>query len=363
MISSISIKNFQSHEDNSLEFLPGVNVIVGSSDSGKTAILRALNWVIYNRPSGLSYISYWNRDKKKQPVDFTSVSINIGDWLIHRIRSSEFNGYEIDNDESNDAGAPFQSLEAIGTDVPEEISKTFNLTEVNIQRQMDAPFLLSESSSEVARFFNRTIRLDLIDRVLSNAETMRRRIAKDIIETNTLIDDLEEEMSRYSWIEDACLEIQKAEKRKDRIENNSNKISELEDLVNAGEEYKEKINKLSYVEKASGEINKIIAKKKDYDDLKSKINGLESFLSDYSKTLSVITKTDKIIGTEKKVDDAISLWDLISEKDDTILDLEELNQNYNNYTKKILSLDREIESLKSQLPTICPYCGNQIRSN
>jgi len=36
----------------------------------------------------------------------------------------------------------------------------FNFDSVNIQKQMDAPFLLSESAGEVARFFNSTIWLE-----------------------------------------------------------------------------------------------------------------------------------------------------------------------------------------------------------
>jgi len=52
MIKYLQIQNFQSHKDSLLEFDPGVNVIVGSSDSGKTAVIRALRWLVWNRPSG-----------------------------------------------------------------------------------------------------------------------------------------------------------------------------------------------------------------------------------------------------------------------------------------------------------------------
>ena len=37
MISSVHIKNFQKHKDLSLEFTPGINVITGKSDAGKSA--------------------------------------------------------------------------------------------------------------------------------------------------------------------------------------------------------------------------------------------------------------------------------------------------------------------------------------
>ena len=59
MIQKLNIQNFQSHKDTKLEFHPGVNVIIGQSDSGKTAIIRALRWLIWNRPGGDDFRSDW----------------------------------------------------------------------------------------------------------------------------------------------------------------------------------------------------------------------------------------------------------------------------------------------------------------
>ena len=42
MIKKISIKNIQSYRETELELSKGINAIVGSSNNGKTAILRAL---------------------------------------------------------------------------------------------------------------------------------------------------------------------------------------------------------------------------------------------------------------------------------------------------------------------------------
>ena len=59
MIKEIDIVNFQSHKSTHLDLVPGVNVIVGASDSGKSAIIRALRWLIWNRPVGDAFISHW----------------------------------------------------------------------------------------------------------------------------------------------------------------------------------------------------------------------------------------------------------------------------------------------------------------
>ena len=59
MIQSLQINNFQSHKYSVMELHKGVNVIIGPSDSGKTTILRALRWLVWNRPSGDAFRSDW----------------------------------------------------------------------------------------------------------------------------------------------------------------------------------------------------------------------------------------------------------------------------------------------------------------
>ena len=70
MISKIKIKNFRSHKNTEIELSSGVNIICGDNDLGKSTILRALNWVNNNKPSGDSYITH---GKNK-----STVSIRVG---------------------------------------------------------------------------------------------------------------------------------------------------------------------------------------------------------------------------------------------------------------------------------------------
>ena len=89
MIHSIKIQNIQSHKDTQLEFNPGINAIVGSSNNGKSAILRALYWVVYNRPLGTdNLLSHWAFDKKgNQLASLSSVSSQgkYSDFLFYKI--------------------------------------------------------------------------------------------------------------------------------------------------------------------------------------------------------------------------------------------------------------------------------------
>ena len=69
MIRKLNIQNIQSHKNTELEFSPGINAIVGSSNNGKSAILRALYWVRYNRPLGIdNLLSHWACDIKGNQI-------------------------------------------------------------------------------------------------------------------------------------------------------------------------------------------------------------------------------------------------------------------------------------------------------
>ena len=48
-IKKISIQNWESHEDTTLDNLsPGLNAIIGLSNSGKSSIVRAMKLISYN---------------------------------------------------------------------------------------------------------------------------------------------------------------------------------------------------------------------------------------------------------------------------------------------------------------------------
>jgi len=62
MLKTLRGENFQSWRELLMTLSPGVNVIVGESDAGKSAIMRMLRLLITNRPSGDAYRSWWGGD-------------------------------------------------------------------------------------------------------------------------------------------------------------------------------------------------------------------------------------------------------------------------------------------------------------
>ena len=63
MINTLQIEGFQSHDSTEIELSKGVNVIIGSSDSGKSSIIRACKWAFQNRPQSDSFRNNYLRIK------------------------------------------------------------------------------------------------------------------------------------------------------------------------------------------------------------------------------------------------------------------------------------------------------------
>ena len=131
MLKKVLIENFQSHKKSEFDFVPGVNVIIGASDTGKSAIFNAINWVATNRPLGESFRSEWGGD--------TKVTIHTSsDEQVGRNRTQSTNEYVINN----------TPLTAFKSDVPQAVLDVLQLDSYSIQSQMDSPFLLSLSPGE-----------------------------------------------------------------------------------------------------------------------------------------------------------------------------------------------------------------------
>lgn len=271
MINSLTIHNFQSHKNTDLDFHKGVNAIIGQSDCGKTAILRALKWVVSNKPSGEAFRSKWGGD--------TEVRIHIDkhDQVI-RQKDTE-NKYRIER--VNKGDITLLDFKSFGQDVPEDIKKLLNISPINFQTQHAAPFLLSNSSGEVARYLNKIVQLDKIDIANTNINSTLRKEKQDLQYETGRLTELDEKLKGYVWLGTAegCLvkleqfEASLIEKKLDRRE-----LVQLRDSIIETEETIEEIDEIVQHE---DEVNRLIelqekidAKKERFDDLTALYNNI-----------------------------------------------------------------------------------------
>ena len=222
MLKKLVIENFQSHEKTELNLDAGVNVITGVSQSGKTAILRALYWLLHNRPSG-------DRIRCSFAKGATTVMIETveGDRIWH-VKDEKVNSYAI-----NDS-----VFDKIGRDIPDMVQRALRVSELNVQKQLDEPFLVTSSAGEVAKTINRITRLEMVD----------------------------------NWVTDLTQNINSINREKERLE------TEIEYSIEKIKSYRVVVELQPLLDRGKA----IAEREEELGDLKSKINYL---IDDIQKTI------------------------------------------------------------------------------
>ena len=147
-IESISLQNFQGHRKSTLKLCSGVNVIVGSSDAGKTSIFRAFRWVNENRPLGNSIV--------REGQDTTTVEMIVDETKIKKERKKNKTKYVVNN----------TVFEAVKSDVPDDVINAINMDEINISYQLTPHYMILDSKGKIAETLNRLTNLDRVSDVV-----------------------------------------------------------------------------------------------------------------------------------------------------------------------------------------------------
>lgn len=351
MIKSLQIQNFQSWKSINLKFDLGVNVIVGPSDSGKSAILRALLWAITNRPSGEAFKSCWGGE--------TFVDLELEKQTISREKGKE-NLYIIS---SSDLKKPVE-FKAFGQDVPEEISNALNISDINIQRQMDAPFLLSSTPGEVGRILNQAVRLDIIDKAQKNIASMLRQEKTLLLNAQSTINSKKEELEKYKWLPVAEGCIAKLESLSAQISQTTSLTIDLSHVINDINTLALSLQENSVVLVYSSEIDNLIDLDKDIEKQNDLLNAIFNIHDDIASTEKQIKQLSQITKAEEQVNELITIQQNYIKEERKKLSLLHLIEDIDGLEDTIIitqeNMDKEKQIFEAAMPDVCPLCGGEI---
>lgn len=270
MINSVTISNFQSHKKTKIKFHKGINMIVGSSDSGKSSIIRALNWVMYNKPSGEAFRSNWGGD--------TKIILKLSEKVtIKRHKGKPINIYQMYPTGKEDKRAA-NTFSSFGQDVPEEIKNTLNFSSLNIASQFDSPFLLAMSGGEVARYLNKIVNLDKIDSALFNINSTLRQENSELKNKSDQLKEAELNILNFNWVVESEGCLVGLENNEKILLDKIKKSNKLLLVLNNIEEINKTLNELPNVSKYEKEVNKLIERVKKLQDTNIKIKKLEDII-------------------------------------------------------------------------------------
>lgn len=347
MIQQLQIKNFQSHVNNTLTFDKGVNVVVGPSDSGKTAVIRALRWGVWNKPGGETFRSTWGGD--------TSVAITLGDGgIVARMKGKE-NKYVLDE----------TVFKAFGANVPVEITQALNMTEVNIQEQMDSPFLLSETPGRVAAHFNKIANLSVIDTSIQNIQKQIRGINATIIFKQEDLLQKQTQLKGFDILEDVERGIRILERKQKQSERLEREWQELNRIVLKLEGIKEQTQDnegLLADECFVDEALLLIDQKKV---LTVDINGLNTFITRYEDAEVQFEENKQLLELGQPVTELLELHAHKRKMNTEITALSTLVSKYTNVGVKVAKNAQKLTELEKvfhdNFPSTCPLCGNKTK--
>jgi len=348
MINELYIENFQSHKESILEFSQGMNLIVGQSDSGKTAILRALKWLITNRPGGDEFRSTWGGD--------TSVSIATKEGqTISRNKSKALNSYMLND----------QEFVAFGQDVPDEIREVLNMDAVNLQEQMDSPFLLSETSGSVAAHFNKVANLELIDSTLNNVQKEINKLTKTISFNSDEIEAKKEQLTDFIDIDTVEKKLNKIQKKKEHSTKLKEDIKTLESVMTSLEETATDIEDTKELVKMGKDIDAVLLKFEKLSEAKKKANELKGVCFEIFYANQDIEKLKKLVSAEDDINKAVKHIKKREMDAQNLTNLKELCdtiESNNEAVKTALKTFNDLEQeYKDNLPELCPICNSKMK--
>lgn len=217
-LKKLTLKNFQKHENLTIDFTPGVNIVYGHSDAGKSCIFRAIGFVFYGDPRDDKTI---RREGSKQ----TSVTALLDNGNeVERVKSASVNRYIV-----RIPGQQELVYDSIGAEIPEEVQQVLqvklveidqNSLNLNMAEQITMPFLTDLPGSSRLKLFNKLTGNDLLDKVAGNFNKEILNINKEIknvtytIETNKpKVESLNAEIDRRQKLSqsfaESCIKIEK----------------------------------------------------------------------------------------------------------------------------------------------------------
>ena len=350
-VKKITIANFQSHKRSVLKLAPGVNVIVGPSDSGKSAIFRALNWCINNKPQGEAFRSHWGGK--------TSCSIEFSDGsFVQREKDKEHSYTTVDEDDNE------QVFKAFKTDVPEEVKKVLNIDSVNCQMQHDAPYLLSSSSGDVAKVINKIANLSDIDETISNVRKLTLSTSREVQTLTQLQAEYEEQLLAYKDLVKREKAVKTYEHLDESLKDVSKAIADLQNSIESIEKGAERLKEVEGFLKCEKQVSKLIKKYEECEKLKSDINSLFRTIQQIEKTKVEIASFSELIEVENKVKAVLKKNEKLKETSKQLktllnltLDIEHCQDMIEQYSDAVDVFEKELKSL---MKGKCCLCGQKI---
>lgn len=236
-IKKVRIQGFQSHLDSTFTLSPGLNVITGPSDAGKTAIIRALRWLAFNEPQGEAFI-HTIRDTDgniTQTAEQATVTVEFDDGItVSKTRRKGKTTYTHSSypDPWEKAELPLEIKESLGL-IKQSYGDNFD-TCLNFAYQLDPPFMLSETGSTGAKVLGKLAGTEVVDKSIGVVVKQTHQTREIIRQSEKAVGQYDVELLEYLHTEERLEVVEGLEHDYDRIQS---KLTKTQGLTELGKRY------------------------------------------------------------------------------------------------------------------------------
>lgn len=373
----LHLKNFQSLSDVEVEFVQGTNIIMGESNSGKTAVLRGLEALLENTSGSTEFI--------KQGTDETEVTMQYEGHEVTWYRNPKEIKYKIDGQDYLKAGTTdlFKLLPQNGfvCDPQGDLA--------NIESEWQLPYPYYKTPSELFKVFENIFCVSDSAKILKSMKESEDGYKKKVQHTEDEVDkiqqkiqaikdlNVQENVQKLSVLRDKLQELLKEENLYKEV------LLTLQELQDKLKKYKnlpisEDINledKLEMFVSLFNDFEKLSDlshKFKILSELKgTRVTSQELFesakeVSELNEDLQKLQKLEKVYNLELPTNKVNISEEKLQEISEYTRDLQKLSSLYKEgkrLQQEVTSKSEEVSRLQEVMKEvdICPLCGQSMK--
>lgn len=348
MIKRLEIENFRTHKHTILDFVKGINCIIGLPESGKTNIIRDIRWILTNRPLGLRVQSDFTSDPTASTMEFEEGN------EIALSKSKKTSEYLLNG----------TLLKALGKDVPDEVVKVAAMTDLNLQTQLDKPYLICMTPGDVAKTFNKITKLEKPDVAVSalttdiNSESKKLKILQA---QKTQKKEKIEKLGDVKAMKSDSLHIEYIDENIKLSQANENDLGLLINQIELAQENLQQVGDIEAM-KAGLEIlisidRELIDVEYDKDELSEIITDIEKKKEQCNSALRLKRKMEKDF---LAIDDLDHAWNETSDQHEDLREIMVLikrgNEEAEGMKRNLIVKAKEYREFLDTID-VCPYCS------
>ncbi len=335
-IKELNLNNFESWKDNIIQFDKGLNIIIGNSDSGKSASFRALDAVINGKFKDSS-ITF---GKKKSEIKI----IFDNNHFASRIRGKKENIIQYDN----------LVFERIGKEIPNEYFEALGNTKLDLNddksidlclySQFANHFFITSSDIEKSKIIGAACGINIIDKIVENINTDIRHNNTDIKYLKNTIDEQQIKVNKLE------LDVKSKKQKLEQLNSIINRINlNYDKLIKIYSIYQNLTQTLIQIQTLKSKIQILNSKLNLNSKLKFKIQNLNLLFQIINSNLQIQTLKSKIQILNSK----LNLNSKLKTKIDSLILLitsKNLMFNIKNFKSSIQNINSKL-NLNSKLKT------------